>query len=112
MLFWLVLLFIAFVTLSPIQMRPETGWPAPVERLVAFAMVGVLLMMAYPRHRLRWFWSLIFAAALLEAGQNLVVGRHGRIIDFDVKAVGALVGCCAVLATERVGRTFWPLQQR
>ncbi len=106
MLFWLVLLFIAFVTLSPIQWRPETGLPAHVERFLAFASVGALLMLAYPRHRFRWFWALIAVAGLLEAGQNLVDGRHGRIVDFDVKAIGALMGCCAVLAAERVGRSF------
>ena len=110
-LFWLVMLYIAFVTLSPIQLRPETGLPAHVERFVAFATVGVLLMMAYPQHRLRWFWTLIVLAGLLEAGQHLVAGRHGRIIDFDVKAAGAVAGCCAVLAAERVGRAFWPMRQ-
>ena len=105
-LFWLVLLFIAFVTLSPIEFRPETGLPPHVERLAAFAVVGVLLMVGYPQHRFRGFWALICVAALLEAGQNLVVGRHGRFIDFDVKAVGALLGCCAVLAVERFGLAF------
>ena len=106
MLFWLVLVFIAFVTLSPIELRPETELPAHVERLVAFATVGGLSMVAYPRHRFRWFWALISVAALLEAGQHLVAGRHGRMIDFDVKAVGTLAGSCAVLAAERLGRAF------
>ena len=102
-LFWLVLLFIAFVTLSPIELRPETGLPPHVERLAGFATVGVLLMVGYPQHRFRGFWALICVAALLEAGQHLVAGRHGRFIDFDVKAVGTLLGSCAVLAAERFG---------
>ena len=110
-LFWLVLCVIAFVTLSPIELRPETGLPPSVERLVAFAVLGALAMLAHPRRRLRWFWSLIAAAALLEAGQHLVSGRHGRIIDFDVKAVGTLLGCCAVLAVERFGRVFGTMRQ-
>ena len=102
-LFWLVLAFIAGATLSPIELRPETGLPAFVERLGAFAVVGALSMVAYPRYRFRCFWSLILVAAGLEAGQHLVAGRHGRFIDFDVKAVGTLAGCCAVLAAERIG---------
>ena len=110
-LFWLVLLLIAFVTVSPIQFRPETGLPPPVERLAAFVVLGALAMAAYPRHRLRWFWSLILTAALLEAGQHLVAGRHGRMIDFDVKAVGTMVGCCAVLAVESLGRNFGTRRQ-
>ena len=103
-LFWLVLLFIAFVTLSPIEFRPETAFPPVVERLAAFAVLGALAMVAYPRHRFRWFWSLILTAALLEAGQHLVAGRHGRMIDFDVKAVGTLMGSCVALAVESLGR--------
>ena len=102
-LFWLVLAYIAGVTLSPIELRPETGLPAFVERLAAFAVVGALSMIAYPRHRFRCFWSLILVAAGLEAGQHLVAGRHGRFVDFDVKAIGTLAGCCAVLAAERIG---------
>ncbi len=103
-LFWLVLLFIAGVTLSPIELRPETGLPASIERFAAFGLVGALSMAAYPAHRFRSFWSLILAAALLEAGQKLAAGRHGRVIDFDVKAMGTLAGCCAVLLAERLGR--------
>ena len=102
--FWLALAAVAFVTLSPIAERPVTPFGPNVERFAAFVVLSGLLMLAYPAHRLRWFWALVGLAALLEAGQNLVGGRHGRLGDFDVKALGAAVGALAALATERLAR--------
>ena len=103
-LFWLALASVAFVTLSPIADRPETPFGPDAERFAAFALVSALLMIGYPEHRLRWFWGLIAVAGLLEAGQNLVADRHGRLLDFDVKACGVLVGALAALAAERLTR--------
>ena len=100
--FWLALGAVAFVTLSPIADRPVTPFGSGVERFGAFAALSGLLMLAYPAHRMRWFWALVVLAALLEAGQNLVGGRHGRLGDFDVKALGAAAGALAALATERL----------
>lgn len=102
--FWLALGAVAFVTLSPIADRPVTPFGPDVERFAAFAVLSGLLMLAYPAHRLRWFWALVGLAALLEAGQNLVGGRHGRLGDFDVKALGAMMGALAALAAERLGQ--------
>ena len=102
--FWLALAAVAFVTLSPIAERPVTPFGPDIERFAAFAVLSGLLMLAYPAHRLRWFSALVGLAALLEAGQNLVGGRHGRLGDFDVKALGAAVGAVAALATERLAR--------
>ena len=102
--FWLALAAVAFVTLSPIAERPVTPFGPNVERFAAFVVLSGLLMLAYPAHRVRWFWALVGLAALLEAGQNLVGGRHGRLGDFDVKALGAAVGALAALATERLAR--------
>ena len=104
LVFWLALAAVAFVTLSPIAERPVTPFGPNVERFAAFVVLSGLLMLAYPAHRLRWFWALVGLAALLEAGQNLVGGRHGRLGDFDVKALGAAVGALAALATERLAR--------
>lgn len=103
-LFWLTLAYVAFVTLSPIADRPLTPFGPQVERFGAFLVVGALLMIGYPGHRLRWFWALVVVAAALEAGQNLVGGRHGRVIDFDVKACGAAAGAVMGFVVERLVR--------
>ena len=103
LLFWLTLAYVAFVTLSPIGDRPVTPFGPQAERFSAFLVVSALLMVGYPTHRLRCFWALAAVAALLEAGQNLVGGRHGRVIDFDVKVCGAAAGAAAALVLERLG---------
>ena len=100
-LFWLTLAAIAFVTLSPIDLRPETTFGPNNERFAAFAVVSLFLLLGYPRHRLAWFVGLVAAAGLLEASQNIVEGRHGRWQDFDVKAGGAAIGAVLALAVER-----------
>ena len=101
-LFWLTLAFVAFVTLSPIAERPMTPFGPQVERFSAFFVVSGLLMIGYPTHRLRWFWALVAVAGALEAGQNLVGGRHGRMMDFDVKVCGAAAGAAVAFALERL----------
>ena len=101
-LFWLVLAYIGLVTLSPIAIRPETPFGADAERFAAFVGVSVILMVAYPAHRLRWISLLLIAAALLEASQNLVEGRHGRVTDFEVKACGILCGSVLGFILERL----------
>jgi len=45
---------------------------------------------------------LLIAVALLEASQNLVEGRHGRVTDFEVKACGILCGSVLGFILERL----------
>lgn len=47
---WVVFAGIAFVTLSPIGLRPHIAAPN-LERFAAFAMLGLLFGMAYPGRR-------------------------------------------------------------
>ena len=83
--------FIAFVTLSPIGLRPVvTG--IHTEHLFAFAIVGALFGVGYPRHLLIAATLVIALAAGLEALQNLAPGRHGRLIDMDMKIAGTVIG--------------------
>ncbi len=99
-LFWLTLVAVAFVTLSPIAFRPETPFGADQERFAAFALVSMLLMFGHPRGRVGWFLGLVAVAGLLEAAQTLVAGRHGRLHDAEVKAAGAAAGAVAALVAE------------
>ena len=101
-LFWIVLAFIGFVTLSPIDLRPETPLPPFVERFAAYLIVSLLCMTGYPAIRLRCFAGLAIAAASLEAGQLLIPGRDARFIDFAVKFAGILVGTSVAFAIDRV----------
>src|SRR5689334_14274394 len=89
---WPLLAAIVLVTLSPIGLRPETGAPAGLERFAAFAALGGVFCLAYPRHRLRALLLLVAFAGALVTLQHLVPGRHGRIIDASVKGLGAATG--------------------
>ena len=54
---WGSLALIAIFTLAPIGLRPATTFPPTIERFFAFAAVGFVFAVAYPRQ----FW---FAATV------------------------------------------------
>jgi VanZ family protein len=100
---WILLAALAFVTLSPISLRPETGHVF-LERFLAFAALGATFGIGYPR-RMRFAVAVTVLAAIgLEAAQLLMPGRHARIIDAGEKLAGGLTGlaiaaaCLALLA--------------
>lgn len=89
---WLLLAAIAFVTLSPIGLRPESGFSPNYERFAAFAMVGAAFALAYPRHLWLVLALVLGAAIAFEALQLVTVARHGRLWDLFVKLLGGTVG--------------------
>jgi apolipoprotein N-acyltransferase len=95
--FWGILAVLAFVTLSPIGLRPEIG-PANYERCFAYALFGIVAALAFPRHRFAILLMVVAVAGLLEAGQMLSASRHGRISDFLVKAGSGAAGWLAASA--------------
>ncbi len=101
-LFWLGLLGIGAATLGPIDFRPESGLPPQVERFGAFLAVSLLFTLAYPRRRVGGWLVLLLVAGLLEILQNDVPGRHGRVPDFEAKALGVLFGAAAGVAMARL----------
>ncbi len=103
---WALVAALAFVTLAPIGLRPVVSASATLERAVAYGLVGFVLSIAYPRHRLLALAAVIGVAGLLEAGQVLTWSRHGRLPDFLVKAsagaLGVLAGHCALIVRARL----------
>ncbi len=92
---WLVLALIVFSTLSPIGLRPRLGMFVHVERFGAFAALGFLFAVVYPR---RWLTVLVVAVCLaigLEFVQTLVSDRHARWSDLGVKMAGGVFGALA-----------------
>jgi hypothetical protein len=89
---WLCLAAIAMATLSPLGLRPTTGWPPSIERFLAFALVGGLFVAAYPRYILFAAAVVLGAAALFELLQVLEPSRHGRLFDAGVKLSGGSFG--------------------
>jgi|SRR5215217_2111750 len=89
---WLIFLFIAMATLSPIGLRPQSSMPADVERAAAFLVCGVLFALAYPRQLWLAVAVVVVGVFGLEWLQTLRPGRHGREADALVKLAGAVIG--------------------
>jgi VanZ family protein len=89
---WTCLVFIAYATLSPISDRPTLPTSVGFERLAAFAVLGVLFCLAYPRQFVLVCFVVLASALLLEFAQQLTPDRHGRIQDAVVKLAGGVLG--------------------
>lgn len=107
---WTLVAALVFVTLAPIGLRPVVVEDANIERALAYALLGFLLALAYPRHWRLAVLAGIGIAAGLEFGQALTASRHGRIADFLVKASAAGLGVFAAQALLAC-RSHWTRQR-
>jgi VanZ family protein len=89
------------VTLGPISVRPQTGYPQ-AERFGAYFLLGAVFNIAYPQHR-KWIAIGIVAGSMaLELGQLAVPGRDAGIRDAVAKALGGIMGTVAISAASLV----------
>jgi hypothetical protein len=91
---WTSLALIAAATLSPLALRPHL-FPVHAEHFAAFAAVGLLFCLAYPRQIFLNCAIVLGAASLLETLQLLTPDRHGRASDLAFKLAGAIAGIVA-----------------
>ena len=89
---WVVLVFITFATLTPIQGRPRLAG-LQLEHFAAFAVMGFAFAFGITRRTLAVLAMVILSALALEGMQLLTPDRHGRILDAAVKVIG---GACGV----------------
>jgi apolipoprotein N-acyltransferase len=101
---WACLMAIALATLLPLGFRPHSAMSPSIERLVAFAIAGVLFAWAYPRYILFASAVVLGAAVLLEVLQVLAPSRHGMAFDAAVKIVGGICGLAAGWVLARADR--------
>jgi VanZ family protein len=106
---WALLALIAFATLSPIQDRPTLATSSSIEHVAAFAVLGVLFCLAYPRQFTLVCLIVIGSAVLLEYAQLLTPDRHGRVDDALEKvaggAAGIVIGRAVVYFAQK--KRFW-----
>jgi VanZ family protein len=94
---WALLAFIAFVTLSPVWMRPELTESEPdaivfLERAAGYGVLALLFLVSHP-DRIRTVCLIVFGSAVIfELGQIFLPDRHARISDVAEKAVGGGLG--------------------
>jgi VanZ family protein len=102
---WIAFALIVFSTLAPLNLRPTITHDPNIERFVAYAVLGMLFGLAYPRRLAAYLLFVLAMAGVLETLQLLIHDRHGHLLDAAVKAAGGVFGIgvafVAVLMAER-----------
>jgi VanZ family protein len=86
---------VLFMTVSPIDARPDDLVSVTIDRMGAYAVMTMLFVVAFPR-----YWRLTAIAMILSAGaiellQYLAPTRHPSAVDAVIKAFGAGIGALA-----------------
>jgi VanZ family protein len=102
---WASLAVIAYATLSrvgvvygvyeklaPMVARPAVGTYVHFEHVLAFAVVGLLFCLAYPRSMIPVCCIVFGAAVLFEVLQTFTPDRHGTLADAVEKMIGGAIG--------------------
>ena len=89
---WIGLAFIIYVTLCPLESRPQVAAAVHWEHFGAFAVIGFALAVGHPRRLGLVILVVMGSALILELMQLLTVDRHARLIDALVKEAGGVVG--------------------
>ena len=108
---WALLAAITYATLSAIQNRPTlptTFTSVSFERFAAFAVLGLLFCLAYPRQFVLVCLIVLGSAVLLEILQLLAPDRHGRIQDSIEKILGGVAGILVGRAIVYFGQASTP----
>jgi hypothetical protein len=93
-----------YLRLSPLLFRPDRVTYGFIVHILAFAALGALFTLAYPR-RVVLVCSLVFGSAIaFEAMQTLTQDRHGTVIDVLEKLSGGLAGIALGRAASRIAR--------
>jgi VanZ family protein len=108
---WLLLVFIAHATLTSIEARPELhsggfykAFFTVLERFGAYAVLGLLFYLAYPR-QVGLVCLLVFGSAVfLEILQIFVPDRDARVVDALEKMAGGAAGMLAARAVLALAR--------
>ena len=104
-------LLIAIVVLSlvPAYDRPVTALPHSLEHLTIFFAAGLAFGIGYPQ-RIGPSFLRYFFTAVIEMAQLVVPGRHARLTDFVVDAVGIMTGLSLglIASPKRLSRPLPP----
>ena len=99
---WAYLIFIVYATLSSIDARPELAgvgfykaFFTVVERFAAYAVLGFLFYLVYPRNIALVCLIVFGSAVILELLQIFIPDRDARLVDALEKLAGGAAGILA-----------------
>lgn len=84
--------YAVYETISPMVARPAIQAYVHFEHIFAFAVVGVMFCLAYPRSTVLVCCIVFGGAVLLEGFQTLTPDRHGTFSDALEKLAGGAIG--------------------
>ena len=99
---WLCLAAIGVLSLVAPSLRPVTFLPHSFEHAAIFALAGLAVGLGYPNRAAQQMIALTLFAAAVELAQFYAPGRHPRIGDFVVDALGACAGIVVALMLTRL----------
>ena len=95
---WIIVIGLIMISLVPAPLRPGTGVSHNLEHFGSFLLAGIIWCLAYADRPVLWLGTMLVFAGGVELLQVFVPGRHARLSDFAVDALG---GCVGILIT------FW-----
>ena len=98
---WLCVVAIVVLSLAAPSLRPVTFLPHSLEHAAIFAIAGLALGLGYPGRTAHHMAMMVIFAGAIELAQFYAPGRHPRLIDFAVDALG---GCAGVAAAAILAR--------
>ena len=99
---WPCLAAIGALSLVAPSMRPVTFLPHSFEHVAIFLAAGLAIGLGYPNRATQRMIGLTLFAAAVELAQFYAPGRHPRISDFVVDALGACIGVAVALMLTRL----------
>ncbi|WP_040678783.1 antibiotic resistance protein VanZ [Rhizobium mesoamericanum] len=94
---WALLVFILFVTIAPIRLRPRTITYVNLDRSLAFAAMAFFFVLGYSRSAALVALACVIGAGLSELLQLLSPSRHARLPDAMAKSSGAAAGAIVAM---------------
>ena len=101
---WCCLAAIGVLSLVAPSLRPVTFLPHNFEHVAIFSLAGLATGLGYPNRATQHMIGLTLFAAAVELAQFYAPGRHPRVSDFVVDAIGACVGVALALMLTRLKR--------
>ena len=105
---WILLFGIAYISIVPPELRPETVLPHDLEHATIFFLAGCAFGIGYPNGFQNSLLGLTAFTLAIEIAQVWVSGRHARLLDFAVDAVSIGMGLAIGATLARVKRA-WPV---